>query len=148
MNQLTPKEWALYRILKENTANNKPLSIKEICDLLPDYFKLGKSNGGDKNTNCSAIYKAIDTINNSTEVEKIIIVDNNRIYLGNEQQTKEYASKLKVRALKQFKKYWNVVNKSQVDGQGKLVSCQNNVIDKASRARDFVESFVKEGVSV
>ena len=139
---LTPSQWKLYRYLRDRSLFNLDTCVAEICEFMPDVYTL---NGKESNfSNCPTLYKDIDIINASTEVEKIIIKDNNNFKLATKEEARRYADKMKERAIKVFKKYWDVERKIANDGQGKLVSCQNEAIDETSQARHFVETFIKE----
>lgn len=143
--KLNSKQWRLYNFIKFITEQGRWTDKKEICTELNDLYSLQTTkNETSEINNCPAIYQDIKAINNSDEIEKIIIVDSNKIYLGSEQQCYDYAEKLKAKAIKLLKRSWTIHSKAISDGQGKIISCQGNVITEESKARDFVEAFVKE----
>lgn len=139
---LTPNQWKLYRYLRDRSLFSLDTCVAEICDYMPEAYTL---NGKESNfSNCPNLYRDIYVINASSEVEKIIIKDNNNFKLATKEEARKYADKMKERAIKVFKKYWDVERKIANDGQGKLISCQNKAIDATSDARQFVETFIKE----
>lgn len=143
--KLNSKQWRLYNFIKFITEQGRWTDKKEICTELNDLYSLQTTkNETSEINNCPAIYQDIKAINNSNEIEKIVVVDKNKIYLGSEEHCKDYAEKLKIKALKLLKRSWALTHKINSDGQGKIISCQGNVITEESKARDFVEAFVKE----
>lgn len=145
--KLTPRQWKLHNLLASAIV---PLTMSEIVEQLPDCYHMGKSNGGDHNTNCPALYQDIHAINASTESDKIIVMNNNKFYFATEEEAADYANKLRIRALKAWKKYHDINQKISKDGQGKLISNHGDVITIKSKARMFVESYVShelEGVT-
>jgi len=144
LKSLTTRQWDLYKYIKFKTSQGCWTDKQDICDNVVGYKIQTTTNSTSTIKNCPAIYQDIKAINNSDEIEKIIVVDSNKIYLGSEQHCKDYAEKLKAKALKLLKRSWALTHKINSDGQGKIISCQGNVIDKESKARVFVEAFVKE----
>lgn len=129
--------WELYRLIKD-----KPnISIKEICNAMPKYYYYKESEHNF--TNCPAIYEDVDYIMNSPEVEKIIIKDEGKFRLGTEEECIEYARKLFIRGTRIMAKYGAIAKRISKDGQGKLISAQNKIIDESSDARPFVEAFIE-----
>ena len=97
---------------------------------------------------CSRIQHYIIKINESVEIEKIIIYKQQKYKLAKDaEEAIKFIDRLKKRALRSFKRYWALHEKIESDGQGKLISNRNRVIDKDSKAREFVETFVLEAVS-
>lgn len=139
---LTPKLWQLYNFIKARTLAGEKTSVKDICEEMPEDYYLNEKESNF--SNCPKLYKDIDILNESTEIEKIIVKDNNNFHLATEEEANEYSAKLKLRALKLLKKHWIVENKISVDGQGKIILAQDMPIDEKSKARAFVESFVEE----
>lgn len=140
--KLSPALWDLYNFIKHRTLSKEKTTVKDICDFMPNVYKL---NAKESNfSNCPNLYKDIDILNASYEIEKIIVKDNNNFRLATKEEAEIYEQKLKIRALKLLKKYWIVNNKIAVDGNGKLISCQGQPIVDKSKAREFIESFVSE----
>ena len=136
---LTPEEWELYRLIKENSeVYGRRTSQKEIAE------RLGlKWNDDPKcHDHCPKVWSLIEHLNLSYEIEKVIISHNFEYWLGNEAETKVYLDKLWSDLEPRLKRYWIYLNKTKRDGQGKLLSTQLNPIDEDSNAREFVESFI------
>ncbi len=140
--KLLTRQWKLYNLLKERTELNIKTTVADICDLLPGEYILNKKQSNF--SNCPQLYADIDIINNSSEVSHIIIKNNNSFKLGTKEEVKKYMEKCKIRALRQFRKYWDIERKVELNGQGKLLSNQGNPIDEKSKAKAFFETFISE----
>ena len=141
MEKITTRQWKLYNYLKEHGV----VSVEDICRDMPEHYVLDKSERS--HNKCTKVFTDADALNESTEIEKIIIHDRNyHFWLAkSKEEALGFAEHLyKKRALKALKKYWNMVVKAEADGQGKIVSCHDDIIDENSRAREFVEAFIKE----
>ncbi len=136
---MTSRQWRLYDFIKQETIKGNTLTQKDICDNISEYVYNERPN--DK---CPMIWSDVDFINHSLEVEKIIVVDKFTYRIGTRDEAKAYAEKLLIGAVKKFKRYWSVENKIRKDGQGKLISNQDKPIDNTSKARDFVEAFLRD----
>ena len=137
---LTPEEWSLYRLIKYNSeVLDKRTTQKEICE------KLGLTYNDDPKAHdpCPKVWTMIKNLNESNEIEKVIISFNFEYWLGNEQETKVYLDKLWTDLAPRLRRYWLYLQKINKDGQGKLLSNQLNPIDEESQAREFVESFLR-----
>jgi len=136
------KLWEVYNFIKDRSLRNIPTTVRDVCIWFSEYYTL---NAKECNySNCPALYKDIDEINASYEIEKIIIKDNNNFHLGTEEQCIAYAEKLRSQALKQLKKYWKIERKIQHNGYGKIISTKGDPITEDSKARTFVESFIDD----
>ena len=131
------REWELYVLLRKNDMG---WELKSILELLPCYFK------ADHYTNnkpyCRDLTFAIDLINESPEVDKIIVYKNGRYKLATEEEAKEYAEKLNVKWKKQVIREQKIMVKILRDQQGKLLSNQNKPIEDNSRTKEFHETYV------
>lgn len=140
--KLTTRQWDLYNLVKQRTFDGLKTTCKDICDALPQHYQLNEKQS--HHSNCPHIYQDCEALLLSSEVEKVIIPDNNDFHIArNEQEAMRYACKLARRGAHRFKRYWAIVDKCKSDGQGKVVSCQNEPIDDESKARRFVEAFLK-----
>ena len=132
----------MYNLVKQRTLDGLKTTCKDICDALPQHYQLNEKQS--HHSNCPRIYQDCEALLLSSEVEKVIIPDNNDFHIArNEREAMEYADKLARRGAHRFKRYWAIVDKCKSDGQGKVVSCQNEPIDDESKARRFVEAFLK-----
>lgn len=141
---LDTKLWSLYNFIKERSLNKEKTTVKDICTAMPEFYNVVESEHN--YSNCPALYRDIDLINESTEIEKIIVKDNNNFHLATEEEAKRYSLRLRARALKLFKKYWIVEQKISNNDQGKLLGCGGEVIDEHSHARRFTEAFIDEAL--
>lgn len=144
---LTPRQWALYRLIKHNSlVEHRKTTQKEICDTLFEYgYKYNDSITA--HDRCTMIWKDIVKNNLSIEHDKIIISDNFEYWIGNEEETQEYLDQLWKDLCPRLVRYWNYRQKVARNGQGQLLTTQLNPIDEDSKARAFIESYGAERIS-
>ena len=133
---MTPRQWKLYEFLKTDT--NHWFTPEEICKQIPDYEYNEKA--WDK---CPTIREDKKSINNSTQVEKIIVMKNRCFKIATYEEYVEERNAHIRRLKNQVAEIKDMDFKYNRDGQGKLISCQNAVIDEMSKARPFVETFIE-----
>ena len=141
-NHLTPRQWQLYRLIKENSLNGRKTTQKEICDLIDGYEWNDSPTTHD---HCSAIWTDIKEINLSFELDKLIISKNFEYWIGSKEETQEFIDDLWDALAPRLMRYWRFKRKIDKDGYGKLLSNQLNPIDDESQAREYIESFIKYG---
>ena len=139
--KLTPHQWRLYDSIKLATSFGKSLNVEEIANMFPDEYEFRKQKGN--YSNCPKLYKDIDILNASHEIEKIIIKKNNNFRLATNEEAIEYHNKLVKRLIHYRNNALAVRYKISQDKQGKLLSAQLKPIDENSKAREFKESFVE-----
>lgn len=143
--RLTPRQWATYNLIKEASSRGEKVSIEEI---VANYHESAHKGGYSLSTGvgshdiCGGVWKDVTAINASTEVEKIIIIDNFTYRLATEEEALAYYSEMRTKALRAIVRANAIKRKIKADGQGKLISCKGAAIDGDSKARPFVESFV------
>lgn len=140
MSKLTPHLWRLYRFIELRTDFQLKTSVRDIVDEFPDNYYLKEQKGN--YSNCPQVYKDIDTLNASYEVDKTIIKNNNDFRLGTKEETTKYKNKLKREGIRLLVKAYNIDRKMRRDNQGKLLSNQLNPIDENSVAKLFHEAFI------
>lgn len=152
MSSLTPRQWWLYRLIKWASEQDIKLSIKEIVDYQSRYKEAGKLTYDDlykfkdadgNHSNCAAIYKDINTINESDELDKIICMNNNQFYLGTEKENIEYHNKLMHNVCRDSHKAKIIRDKISADGQMKLFTYDYIEMER-SQGRDYHEAFLKQ----
>lgn len=143
---LTPRQWALLNLIKQNSfVGKRKTSQKEICDALKEYGY--EWNEDEKcHDHCTAIWNDIKDINLSFDTDKIIIAYRFEYWIGDEEQTRAYIDKLWNDLAPRLSRYWSYYNKVQRNGQGQLLSRKGEPIDENSKARDFIESYGKEKI--
>lgn len=143
---LTSKHWRLFDLLTKASEQGTPqLTQKDICDALPDHFTYdSRENVHD---HCNALWEIVNDINHSLEVDKIIVVDKLTYRFGTKEECQEYADKLLTHGLKKLKRAWAVKYKIKMDGQGKLLSNQDNPIDDESKAKLSFEAFIQKHIN-
>lgn len=142
------KQWKLYNFLKI-TAQKYPdkwVTHEEICEALPNDFKM--NHVAIKKKCSSMIQRQIIEINSSREIEKIIMYRNQSYKLATSQEEAlEFVNnKLLYKGCRILKRYWQLRDKIMKDGQGKLLSTRGDVIDEESKARPYVEAFIKKTI--
>jgi len=136
--KLTPRQWKLYEFLK--TDLDHWFSPEEICNQIMDYHY---NNGAwDK---CPTIREDKKAINNSLQVEKIIVMKNRCFKIATYEEYVEERNAHIRRLKSQVAEIKDMDFKYNRDGQGKLISCADVVITEESKARPFVETFIEEG---
>ena len=150
--KLTPLEWAVYNTIKETTVNeNRTISQKELVEKVNEQFgcailkytqKCTNCKNDSKGDHCYALIDLVRAINESEEVEKIIVVKAYSYKLGTIEECEEYYNIAMKRAYHFLKKASTISRKMKRDGQGKLISCQGKEITIDSKAREFVEAYI------
>lgn len=144
--KLTPRQWATYNLIKDASSRGEKVSIEEI---VANYHESAHKGGYSLSTGvgshdiCGGVWQDVTKINASTEVEKIIIIDNFTYRLATEEEAQEYYAEMRDKALRALVRANAIKRKIKADGQGKLISYQGVAIDEDSKARPFVESFVE-----
>lgn len=146
---LTPRQWALLRLIKQNSfIGKRKTSQKEICDSLKDYGYEWKEKDANTNDNCSAIWNDIKEINLSYDTDKIIITKDNLYWIGSEEETQAFLDKLWNDLSPRLIRYWAYLKKAQRNGQGIFIDRKGNVIGEESQARNYIESYGKEKIDL
>lgn len=147
--ELTPRQWALYRLIKYNSlVEHRKTTQKEICDKLGETFGYKwVETSGENHDHCSTIWKDIKDNNESYEHDKIIISKNYEYWIGNEEETQEFLNELWNNLCPRLVRYWNYKQKVARNGQGQLFSTKLNPIDENSKAREFIESYNDHKIS-
>ncbi len=83
------------------------------------------------------------TINNSSEVDKLILIKDNRFKIATYEEAREMEQELYNQAMKLLARMGVIGRKINKDGQGKLLSNQIRPIDSESQARPYVETFIR-----
>ena len=139
--KLTPREWAVYRLIKYNSeVLGRRTTQREIYEKV-EGFKWNDS--ATCHDHCPAIWTDICHNNLSFEHEKIIISFNFEYWIGNEKETKVFLDKLWGEIEPRLVRYWTYKKKAKRNGQGRLLDKNGNIIDENS-VRQFVESFIGE----
>lgn len=143
MQNVTPntRQWKLYQLVKERTANGLKTTIKDICDALPNYYSVKETRGN--YSNCPLIYQDIDILNSIPKLE-LIVKNNNSFKIPNHDEALEYAVRLQTRAFRLLHKFWVVDEKIDLHGQGVFLDKDGNAITEQSKARDWVKSFIED----
>ena len=115
----------------------------EIADYLGnDYYTINTSKHA--HDVCSTMNLDRITINNSLEVDKIILIKDNTFKIATEQEAIQLEEELYNQAMKLLERKSMLVAKRLRNNQGKVLSNQLNPIDDKSRAEKFHETFVEE----
>ena len=141
--KLNTRQWKFYNYLKEQAFEDgdRWVSKWEISVAITDYEYNNSPYAHDE---CSTMNGDRLAINNSQEVDKLILVDNNCFKIANLDEAIEMRNDYYNQAMRLLGKMSIIANKIDRDGQGKLISNQNKPIDETSKAREFYETFIKE----
>ena len=147
---MTPRQWRLYNVVKranhydlfENDFKQEPISIKDICDLLPEDYTFSDSAPSHNNQG-AVMYKDNEAINLSTEVEKQIVIVDHQLLLADKEHIEQRDAKLMAHIYNMMDRLSASRAKRLADGQGKIISDQDKAIGENSKARDYTESYAK-----
>ena len=140
--KLTPRQWATYRLIKENSLNGRKTTQKEIFEKVDGYVWNEEISAHD---HCVAIGSDIRIINLSYETEKIICYKDFEYWLGTKEETENFIDDLWTQLAPRLYRYWFYKKKISNDGQCQLLSRQLKPIDETSKAREYIESFLNLG---
>ena len=134
---LTDRQNKLYTCLLASYQRdpNHWVSQDEICEKLPEYYSL--NHKAVKKMCCSYMHEDIMKLNNSEECDEIIIYKNQSYKIAKDIEEAKYylKSKLLIKACRMFKRYWNLLNKVNSDGQMTL---------EGDEIKTFIESQLKQ----
>lgn len=141
--KLNTRQWKFYNYLKEQAFEDgdRWVGKREISVAITDYEYNNSPYAHDE---CSTMNGDRLAINNSQEVDKLILVDNNCFKIAKLDEAIEMRNDYYNQAMRLLGKMSTIANKIDRDGQGKLISNQNKPIDETSKAREFYETFIKE----
>lgn len=121
---LTSRQKATYELIKKNSLAGIITTQKQICDNFPiSEHKDGYVWNDSPNThdNCSRIWSDIVAINFSEEVDQIIVAKNFTYKIAKDkEEAEEFANYYLRGGLRKLKRYWQIVKKIKLDGQGAL----------------------------
>lgn len=141
-------QWKLYTLIKHNSLiEHRKTTQKEICDAFP-YHKYGNPEGytySDRphsSDKCTKIWHDINAINNDPQLDKFIITEKYEYWIGSEEEAKNYVKRLWRQYISpKLSRYWNMKDKADRNGEGKLFGSRLDPIDDDSKARRFREAF-------
>lgn len=101
---------------------------QELLEALPE-LKWSETTSHDK---CPKIWSLVQEINNSDEIEKVILIKNFTYKIATEDEAKEYVKELmNNRIVPRLQRYWRIVKKMKLDGQYNLFK------------EDFIKSYLE-----
>lgn len=103
--QLTVRQWILYRYLKKNYADGVYISKKQICEDIKQYHY-----SATQTRMCREIEVDVRALNQSDEIEKIIVSNRVGYKIGNMKEVLEYLvtrEKRDKKSLALTSKLWN-----------------------------------------
>lgn len=101
---------------------------QELLEALPE-LKWSETTSHDK---CPKIWSLVQEINNSEEIEKVILIKNFTYKIATEEEAKEYVKQLmNNRIVPRLQRYWRIVKKMKLDGQYNLFK------------EDFIKSYLE-----
>ena len=126
---MNTRQYELYKFLKENYADGKYISKKEICEALPQYYTYNT------NTNRHNVDIEIDVraINDWDNMQKCIVSCKKGYKIGNEEECNEYLSRRFDSIFKSLKSLHAIKKRLEQNGQFRLVF---------GKERDIMECFI------
>lgn len=112
---LNKRQWILYRYLKKRYKDNKYISKKEICTDLKNY-----SYNENETRLCRTIESDVRTINESDEIQKIIVSNHEGYKIGNKEEVEQYLNRRFNRDYENIKLNWKLAKKVSLDKQMRL----------------------------
>lgn len=99
-------------LLIEYLENNKDRFIdqQEVCENVD-----GFTWSDDIRNHCCELWHSVDRINNDPEVPYIIYLKNHSVKISTKEEAEKIINKKMENALKEFKRYWNLVKKANKD---------------------------------
>ena len=144
--RLTPRQWALYRLIKKNTDEGRKTTQREIFEEIPGYEWHRKEFGA--HDHCPMVWNDIEGekgLNYSPEIQKTIIIKDFEYWIGNKEEIAEYLNAKWRRLSPALTRYWDLIKKVAQDGQCQIFSCQGELIDEDGRARGYIEAYATHG---
>ena len=148
---LNPRQWATYRFIKAKSEKGLSCSQWEICGNYPasehkdGYSYVENPSHGD---HCRQILSDVYAINESYEIEKIVVVRDMAYKLGTYEECADYYWRLVIPAGKKEHRAKLIKDKMAQDGQGQLLSRSLREIyrnaDKKTRA--YIETYIDGSV--
>lgn len=109
--ELTIKENELYKLIGEHQNG---LTLKEICDLLPQHFVYDTQAVNP----CRTLYRSIEIINLSLEVDKSIVKNKNgRFKFATREETEKFIDDMLNKAMTYLKRRSIAIKKAKQNGQ-------------------------------
>ena len=141
--KLNTRQWKFYNYLKEQAFEDgdRWVSKWEISVAITDYEYNNSPYAHDE---CSTMNGDRIAINNSQEVDKLILVDNNCFKVAKLDEAIELEQDLHNQAMKLLGRMSFIQEKRRRNNQGKVLSNQLNPIDDKSRAEKFHTTFIEE----
>ena len=126
---MNTRQHELYKFLKENYADGKYISKKEICEALPQYYIYNE------NTNRHNVDIEIDirAINDWDNMQKCIVSCKKGYKIGNEEECNEYLSRRFDSIFKSLKSLHAIKKRLEQNGQFRLVF---------GKEREIMECFI------
>lgn len=90
---------------------------EEICEAINEY-RLDESPTS--HNKCISIWLDIQKLNKDTDIHSAIYYKDNCCKIATKKEAKAYAEKYKIKALAQFKRYWNLLEKLKMSDQLKI----------------------------
>lgn len=112
---LNKRQWMLYRYLKRRFKDNIYISKKEICRDLGNY----NYNENEKRL-CRVIESDVRAINESDEIQKIIVSNHEGYKIGNKEEVEQYLNRRFNRDYENIKLNWKLAKKVSLDKQMRL----------------------------
>lgn len=133
--KLTPRHWAFYRLIEQSGEGMDILELAEIMG-----YEREKTQYIAHTTYYRDFHNLKEEINNSPEVDKMIVLDRGRVYrLATQKEAMEHYNKLDARGRDYMTRAARVSFKITNHGQGKTVNNQDRPMNE--RCESYHEAF-------
>ena len=117
--KLTDRQIKTLELIKANSLKGIETTQREIYENQPTEYVW--NDDPYIHDHCSSIWRDIEAINTSDEVDEIIVIKNNTYKFAEScAEANAAAQKYLDKAVITFKRYWRVMKKIKQDGQGKI----------------------------
>lgn len=127
--ELTPRQWQLYKYLKEHYQPNVFIDKKELAD------NVGYSWNEKSDRNGRDIESDVMALRESDKIQKIIVSSQKGYKIANEQECKEYLDKDWINIMKELKRHNVLRRKARKHKQMRIVW---------NSERDTIEAFMED----
>lgn len=135
---MTERQLATYSLIKKNSLEGKITTQRQLFENYPiSEHKDGYvwNDSPYNHDNCSQIWRDIVAINFNDEISEIVVVKNFTYKIAkNKEDAEEFATSYLRGGLRKMKRYWQIIKKIKLDGQGRFTELEPHI--------EFINSFV------
>lgn len=139
MKRLTDRERLIYSSIEAHSFNDAKgyATQREIYEDVTSVMgpnEIQWNENARSHDHCFPIWSAVSRINQSPEVDRIVIIDGFRYYIATKEEAQSYIDNLRDSALRKLKRASDIRRKYRLDGQGSISQSGEDV--------EFREAFI------